>query len=77
MTDRRVRRIVAATSVAVILSAGGLACGDDDGDEVPNVDDTIEEGVDDLEESVEDGADRLEEGADRLEEETDREREDG
>ena len=76
MNGSPVRKFAAAMSVAALLSAGGLACGDDD-DEVPNVDDTIEEGVDDLEEGVEEGTDRLEEGADRLEEEMDEEREDG
>jgi hypothetical protein len=78
MDGLRIRKIVAAFGAAALLSAGGLACGDDDnGDEVPNVDDSIEEGVDDLEEGVEEGADRVEEGADELEDETDEEREDG
>lgn len=78
MKDQRIRRAFAAVGVAALLSAGGLACGDDDNsDEVPNVDDNIEEGVDNLEEGVEEGTDRLEEGADNLEDKADEEREDG
>jgi len=60
------RRLVAACGFVALLGAGGLACGDDDGDEVPNVDDSIERGVDELEEGVERGADELEEQTDRL-----------
>lgn len=65
------KRKFTAALFATALAFGGVACDDDDGDDVGN---EVEEGVNEVEEGAEDLGNEVEEGAENLEEEVEGER---
>lgn len=63
---RTIGRRIAPALLAATLALGATACDGDASDDMENIEENVEEGVDDMGDAIEDGGDAVEEGTNEL-----------